>query len=154
MMKIDIQPTVSTDIPALQVVLDETGLFPSEMLPDMLAGFLGDTPEGIWLTCHLREEAVGLCYAAPELLTDGTWNMLALAVLPAHQGSGCGGALASHLESLLRDRRQRVLIVDTSGSEDFRPDAQILQKNRLHGGSANSRFSGRRAMTRSPFGRV
>lgn len=41
MMKIE--PTRSEDIPALKLVADETGLFPSDMLPDMLAGFLSKT---------------------------------------------------------------------------------------------------------------
>lgn len=119
MSNIEIKPTASNDVPALETVLDGTGLFPSEMLHDMLAGFLGGSSEDIWLTCHLRDQAVGFCYAVPEQLTEGTWNMLALAVLPAHQGSGCGAALVTHLEALLRERGQRILIVDTSGSDDF-----------------------------------
>ena len=127
MTNIEIKPTVSSDVPALQTVLDETGLFPSEMLHDMLAGFLGDASEDIWLTCHLQDQAVGFCYAVPEQLTEGTWNMLALAVLPAHQGSGCGAALVTYLEALLRERGQRILIVDTSGSEDFAPTRRFYK---------------------------
>jgi ribosomal protein S18 acetylase RimI-like enzyme len=55
----------------------------------------------------------------PEALTDGTWNMLAIAVLPARQGEGRGGALVARLEAILRDRGQRVLIADTSGTDAF-----------------------------------
>ena len=62
---------------------------------------------------------IGFCYAAQEKLTEGTWNMLAIAVLPEWQGSGTGNALARHLENGLRNDGQRVLIVDTSGADGF-----------------------------------
>ena len=45
--------------------------------------------------------------------------MLAIAVLPSEQGSGHGGAIAGHLEALLKDRGERILIADTSGTDDF-----------------------------------
>ncbi|MEM7289714.1 MAG: GNAT family N-acetyltransferase [Pseudomonadota bacterium] len=125
-----IRPTDSKDIPELKLVLDATELFPSEMLPDMLNGFLsnGDCEE-IWLTCEAGGKAVGFCYAAPEALTEGTWNMLAIAVLPEHQGNGAGSAIVKELESNLRDNGNRVLIVDTSGAEGFAPTRDFYRKN-------------------------
>ncbi len=126
----NIRPTRSSDIPALQRVLDETELFPGEMLPDMLAGFLSETNSGnLWLTCEADETPVGFCYATPEALTDGTWNMLAIAVLPKLQGAGHGGALVRHLEAILKDRGQRVLIADTSGTDAFRQTRAFYRKN-------------------------
>lgn len=114
------RPTRVEDIPALRVVLDETGLFPSEMLPDMLIGFLSKIrTDEIWLTCEVDGRAVGFCYAAAEKLTDGTWNMLAIAVLPSQQGNGIGSVIVSKLEDLLREQGQRLLIADTSGTEQF-----------------------------------
>ncbi|WP_372574596.1 GNAT family N-acetyltransferase [Ruegeria jejuensis] len=115
-----IRPTRPEDIPSLQRVLQETGLFPPEMLPEMIEGFFSDAdPSDLWLTCEQDETPVGLCYAAPEELADGTWNMLALAVLPVSQGKGCGAAIVTHLEETLRARGQRILIADTSGTESF-----------------------------------
>ena len=79
----NIRPTKSEDIPALKVVLDETGLFPGDMLPDMLTGFLSaEESEDIWPTCKDGGNAIGFCFAAPEALAEGTWNRLAIAVLP------------------------------------------------------------------------
>ena len=125
-----IRPTTATDIPALTRVLDGTDLFPSEMLPDMLEGFLSDeaSPE-IWLTAEHEGEAVGFCYAVPEELADGTWNMLAIAVLPAQQGTGAGGALVAELEQQLRDDGQRILIADTSGLDEFAQTREFYRKN-------------------------
>ncbi len=128
-MNIDIQPTVLQDVPALQRLVDETGLFPSGLLPDMVAGFLGDDPQDIWLTCHLDGTPVGFCYAVPEQMTAGTWNMLALAVLPVHQGQGLGARLVARLETLLEARGQRILIVDTSGTGEFALTRRFYAKN-------------------------
>jgi N-acetylglutamate synthase-like GNAT family acetyltransferase len=112
--------TKQEDIPALNAVLDGTGLFPSDMLPDMIQGFFSteETPD-IWLTCEKAGAAIGFCYAMPETLTEGTWNMLAIAVLPEVQSGGAGTALVKALEERLRDEGQRVIIADTSGTEAY-----------------------------------
>ena len=125
----NIRPTKSEDIPALKVVLDETGLFPSDMLPDMLTGFLSEESEDIWLTCEDGGNAIGFCFAAPEALAEGTWNMFAIAVLPSSQGNGAGHAIVSALESSLRERGNRILIADTSGTADFALTRDFYRKN-------------------------
>ncbi len=126
----NIRPTKHDDIPALQQVLDGTELFPSEMLPDMVAGFLGnDDGSEIWLTCEHDGQAVGFCYAVPEQLADRAWNMLAIAVSPDHQGKGCGGGIAQHLEAALTAGAQRILIADTSGTDDFAQTRAFYRKN-------------------------
>eukprot|EP00435_Cladocopium_sp_Y103_P076613 s1_g352.t1 len=115
-----IRQTNTEDIPGLRDVLDATRLFPSELLPDMVQGFLsGDPSADIWLTCEADGEAIGFCYAETEEMTDGTWNMLAIAVHPDKQGEGAGAALVQALEEDLRDQGQRILIVDTSGTAQF-----------------------------------
>ncbi|WP_299484129.1 GNAT family N-acetyltransferase [uncultured Roseibium sp.] len=114
-----IQLTTKDDIPDLQIVLDQTGLFPSEMLPDMLAPALADEGKGIWLTSHFNGAAVGFCYTVPEEMADGTWNMLALAVRPDLQGRKLGTGLVKAVEERLRKKRQRILIVETSGTDEF-----------------------------------
>ena len=114
-----ITTTSIDDIPALKDVLDDTGLFPSDMLSDMLAPALAGETEAFWLTCRHGGKAVGFCYTVPEELADGTWNMLALAVHPERQGNGLGAALVRAAEQHLRDKGERILIVDTSGSNDF-----------------------------------
>ena len=124
-----IKATSAADIPALQRVLDGTELFPSEMLPDMLAPFLAGDTQGFWLTCHAGDKAVGLCYTVPEELTEGTWNMLALAVLPEMQGKRLGTALVRAVEQHLHAKGQRLLVVDTSGTDDFALTRQFYAQN-------------------------
>ncbi len=115
MNKIDIRPSEAADIPGLGLVLEDTQLFPAEMLPEML-----DNPEeGIWLTAFRDAEVLGLCYARPEMLADGVWNMLALGVRTEAHGQTVGTALVADLETRLRADGVRMVIVETSGTADF-----------------------------------
>lgn len=125
-----IRPTKRGDIAALQAVLDDTELFPSEILPDMISEFLsGDESSSIWLTCEQDGHAVGFCYAVPEDLSEGAWNMRAIAVASAHQGGGSGSAIVASLEANLKRRGQRIVIVDTSGTDAFTQTREFYRKN-------------------------
>ena len=126
-----IRPTTLKDVPALKLVLDGTGLFPSDMLPDMLGGFLSDAGDNksVWLSAELDGTAIGFCFASSEALTVGTWNMLAIAVLPERQGSGAGGAIVAALEKHLSAEGNRILIADTSGTDSFGQTREFYRKN-------------------------
>ncbi|WP_174825550.1 GNAT family N-acetyltransferase [Ruegeria sp. HKCCD9179] len=124
-----IKATSTDDIAGLQAVLDGTELFPSEMLAEMLAPYLRGETEAFWLTCHRNGEAVGLCYTVPEDLADGAWNMLALAVRPDLQGKRLGAVLVRAAEQRLKDKGQRILIVDTSGTDGFALTRQFYAQN-------------------------
>lgn len=102
----DIRPTTTDDIPGLKTVLNATGLFPAELLTDMIGGFLsGAEASDIWLTGMDDSKPVCFLYTVPETLTDRTWNLLAIAVLPQNQGTGIGSAMVAHLETVLAGRR-------------------------------------------------
>jgi ribosomal protein S18 acetylase RimI-like enzyme len=121
------------DVPALQNVLDATELFPTDMLAELIEGFLSkDGCTDLWLTAEVGGKVVGFCYAVPEKLTDGTWNMLAIAVLPSEQGKGYGGAICRQLEAELRTRGQRILIVDTSSRDEFLRTRKFYHKNQYY----------------------
>ncbi len=128
-MKPLIKATASEDVSALQNVLEATQLFPAEMLPDMLAPALAGEAEAMWLTCHHEGAAIGFCFTTPEELTDGTCNMRALAVHPDVQGRQFGAALVAATEDRLRKDGYRVLIVDTSGTDDFARIRAFYAKN-------------------------
>ena len=114
-----IRSTRAEDTPALKAVIDGTGLFPSDMLDEMLAGFLkGQGGDEVWLTDY-DAGPVALAYFAPERMTQGTWNLYLIAVHPDRQGQGRGTALLRHVEQVLTARGQRVLLVETSGLPAF-----------------------------------
>jgi ribosomal protein S18 acetylase RimI-like enzyme len=113
---LNIRAMTHDDLAAAGAVIAAVDLFPPDLLPEMAApGLSGSAPE-LWL---IAEGGEGLAYAVPERLTDGTWNLLALAVLPALQGQGLGRALVAAVEAEVRSRGGRLLLVETSGTEGF-----------------------------------
>lgn len=118
-MTAHIRPARASDVPALQEATRDTGLFPPEMLPDMIASFLEGGSDELWLTACLEGAPLGFCMARPEPMTDGTWNMLAIAIRPEMQSTGLGTSLTYALEEAALERGARLLIVDTSGAPEF-----------------------------------
>ncbi|MEM7733264.1 MAG: GNAT family N-acetyltransferase [Pseudomonadota bacterium] len=129
MTDITISNTTADDIAPVQQIVDATGLFPPELVPELLDPFLaGDTSE-LWHSARIGEDLVGFCYTVPEMLAEGAWNIAAIAVDPSHQGSGIGKALLRDVEQGLRDRAQRLILVDTSSTEDFARTRDFYLKN-------------------------
>lgn len=128
-LKMSIRPTKTQDIPALQIVLEGTKLFPPEMLEGMFEASQATDPKELFFTYEDYGTTIAFCYAAPEELTNGTWNMLAIAVLPIRQGEGVGAALTAHLEAKLKSEGYRILIADTSGADDFSQTRMFYKKN-------------------------
>ncbi|MEL6751292.1 MAG: GNAT family N-acetyltransferase [Pseudomonadota bacterium] len=128
-----VRPITHSDLDALRTVAHETGLFPPDMVVDFTADTLSST-EGapLWLVAEYQSAVCGLCYAAPEMLTESVWNMLALGVRPANQRDGLGGALVAQLEADLRDAGARMLIVDTSSTDDFLGARNFYAGNGYH----------------------
>lgn len=123
-----VHETLKKDIDGIRSIIEATGLFPSEMLDDMIKPFFdGEGDRSIWLTLE-NEEPVGVLYAEPERMTDGTWNILMIAVHPDHQHSGNGSALVSYLESILRERNARLVLVETSGLEEYEQARSFYRK--------------------------
>jgi GNAT superfamily N-acetyltransferase len=114
-----IHPIVASDVDELKHVIDRTGLFPSEMLDHMIAPYLaGNADQELWLT-SIEGAPVAILYCVPERMTEGTWNMLLIAVDPAGQGLGIGGAIVGSAEAMLSERGARLLLVETSGLPEF-----------------------------------
>lgn len=114
-----IRPAAAADVPALKQVIDATEMFPSEMLDDMFAPYLAE-PNGsdIWFT-YADPDPVAVAYCAPERMTEGTYNLYLIAVLPAFQSGGRGADMMRYIEEKLREMGARVLIVETSGLPEF-----------------------------------
>jgi ribosomal protein S18 acetylase RimI-like enzyme len=124
-----IRPLRREDLPALKAVIDATELFPSDMLDDMVSGYLsGEAGNDFWLTID-DAGPVAVAYYVPERMTEGTWNLLLIAVHPDHQGRGQGAALLRHIEFALAARGQRLLLVETSGLPSFERMRSFYRKN-------------------------
>lgn len=110
---------VQSDLPAISCIIEETELFPSELLGGMIAPFLNkQTVDEQWFVYDDEELGVAaVAYCREEPFTDGTWNLLAIGVRARLQGRGIGAALVKHVERALSTAR--LLLVETSGTSAF-----------------------------------
>lgn len=104
-----IRPATRTDIPALGKIAEGAGLFPAELLPDMISTALHTGPD-IWLVSDPGQVA-GFAFARPEEMTDRVWNILALAVAPDVHRKGHASALLSAMETQLD---ARMIVIETT----------------------------------------
>jgi ribosomal protein S18 acetylase RimI-like enzyme len=118
--KISIRLADKRDITAIEAITAGTDLFPSDMVAEMIASFLSGEDTHIWfVACNPDDDVIGYGYCEAERMTDGTWNLLALAVSPKQQGTGCGKQLVSWIERHLTGNAARVLIIETAGVDEF-----------------------------------
>ena len=114
-----IRPATPDDLPAFKRVIDATALFPSELLDDMAGGLADDDGDERWLAFDPGDGPSAVAHYVPERMTSGTWNLLLIAVHPDSQSRGIGARLMAHVEDALGARGERVLLVETSGTEAF-----------------------------------
>ncbi len=113
-----VRAVTKADLEIARNLTRASGLFDApgvEHVQSTLEQHLAGGSEELWL---LIEDG-GLVYCAPEALTDGTWNMLMLLVASDRRGQGFGRTLVDAAMQALRERGVRLLIVETSGTDDF-----------------------------------
>jgi GNAT superfamily N-acetyltransferase len=118
---------------ALIALAEATGLFgPAQrdelegMLSAYFDGSLGDGHT--WIASY-DGGIDAAAYFAPEMMTEGTWNLYFIGVHPDRQGNGLGSALLRHIEQWLRERGERMLLVETSGVDGFEQTRDFYRKN-------------------------
>ena len=117
------------DLQYLKDVLNSIELFPSEMLEDMISDFFNNPEtEEIWFTATENGMPISIGYCAPEKLTEGTFNLYAIGVKGDIQGKGIGKTMMKYLEELLKQKGHRILIVETSGTDDFEITRKFYEK--------------------------
>ena len=120
-MQIDknIRFVIPTDMPSLKSVIEANGLFPSNMLDDMISDYFNnENSNDFWLT-YEDNQPVAIAYCAPERMTEGTWNLLLIAVHPDYQGKGYGSSILHYIEQMLAAREERLLLIETSSLDSF-----------------------------------
>jgi ribosomal protein S18 acetylase RimI-like enzyme len=127
------------DRDALIAVAEASGLFEkdqTEELAQMLdthfsSGTDGEESPDFWVVDEDDSDnrIVGLAYIAPERMTQGTWNLYLIAVHPDAQKQGRGTALLHYVENMLAKKGERILLVETSGLDDFQYVREFYSKN-------------------------
>ncbi len=125
-----IKPTTPDDTDAVLALAQKLEMFDSdglELIKASLADYFSGNSNDHWFSAD-ENGLVGVIYCAPEAMTNGTWNVLMLLVDRDRQRQGYGSALISYVEQTLRDRGERLLIVETSSLDEFEPARQFYSK--------------------------
>lgn len=117
------------DLKHLKAVIDSNGLFPSDLLDDMTSDFLSnEKTTDIWLTKEIDNIPIAVVYCAPERMTDGTFNLYLIAISKNLQGRGIGAEMMTYVENLVREKGNRILIVETSALTEFELTRKFYDK--------------------------
>ncbi|MBE1302084.1 MAG: GNAT family N-acetyltransferase [Alteromonadaceae bacterium] len=126
---IQIRELRKNDLPQVKHIIDENQMFPSEYLDEMVTEYFDDSSQELWFVAeHNDGQALSIAYCAPEQMTQGTWNLLLIAVAKSEQGQGIGAQLISAIENKLKQLAARILLVETSGLPDFQLTRQFYPK--------------------------
>ena len=129
----EIRAILKEDLKDLKEVLDSSELFPSDLLDDMIHDYLNNADStDIWLTTIEDNKPISIAYCAPERMTEGTYNLYAIAVHKSRQGQGIGAKMMSHIENLLRKNGHRILLVETSGLPEYEQTRNFYHKCEYH----------------------
>jgi ribosomal protein S18 acetylase RimI-like enzyme len=116
-----VRSACADDIQSIGEIADATGLFPADMLPGMITDHVGGSDVQVWRVVELSGKVAGFAFAEPERLTDRTWNLRAIGVAPARHRLGLATALLAGVETALRARAARVVVIETTNGEDQIP---------------------------------
>jgi len=112
---------LKTDISAIKPIVVDSDLFPVEYLEGMMSDYL-DNPksEELWYVAEAADDMLGFGYCIPEKFTEGTYNLLAVAVASTKQGQGYGKQMIHFLEEHLQKKGGRILLIETSSGDDYK----------------------------------
>jgi ribosomal protein S18 acetylase RimI-like enzyme len=118
----------------IEEIVRSTGVFSDEEIRVALQLFDTDighrTPDAAYefVGAFEGDQLVGyVCFGATPS-TDRTFDLYWIAVHPDSQRAGVGGVLMSELERMLRDRRARLVVVETSSRDDYSATRRFYQK--------------------------
>jgi len=125
-----IKETVIQDQDKLLEIIKNSGQFDEDGLAYVehtLEEHFPNPENALWYTAH-DKTPVGVAYCTPEPMTSGTWNLLMLWVEQGLEGKGFGSSLVAKIEEELKNKNARLLIVETSGLDDFATARSFYEK--------------------------
>ncbi|MFK7847230.1 MAG: GNAT family N-acetyltransferase [Rhodothermales bacterium] len=116
----DIVAVGASHVVSMLALAQESRLFDADgmiQIKESLNAYIEGNEE-LWFMAW-DEKPLGVLYCIPEMMTEGTWNILMLIVIEDAQGKGCGRSLMHHAETVLKEQDVRLLIVETSSLDGF-----------------------------------
>ena len=119
-----IRAIVPDDRDNLIALIKAIGLFEpgevAEVINLLTEHFSGKrSSQGRWFTDDDSGHLISVAYAAPERMTEDTWNLYLIAVHPHYQKQKRGATLLKYVEKSLVELEARILIVETLAIDEF-----------------------------------
>lgn len=74
-------------------------------------------------------EIRGYVCIGPRPLTTGTYDLYWIAVNPKVQSKGIGSGLIKYIEDHLREKKARLILIETSGKASYEKERKFYEKN-------------------------
>lgn len=117
------------DLPAVKSIIDANEMFPSEYLDEMTSEYFSSDSQEVWTVADNEKAGiVAVSFCSPERMTEGTWNLLMIAVQPKYQCVGIGKAMMQQAESQVKGQEARILLVETSGLPAYEKTREFYPK--------------------------
>jgi len=71
----------------------------------------------------------GYVCIGPRPLTEGTYDLYWIAVNPSVQSKGIGSKLINHIETHLRNKAGKLVLIETSGKLSYEKERKFYEKN-------------------------
>jgi ribosomal protein S18 acetylase RimI-like enzyme len=128
-----IRPTLPDDTDRLVSLTQQTGVFkPLEIvtLREVLDDYHRECQQAghVCVTLEEQGEVLGFAYFAPAAMTEQTWYLYWIAVVPGSQGRGLGAELLRFVEEDIRRRQGRVLFIETSSLPHYEATRRFYVK--------------------------
>jgi len=122
------------DKPAVMKILRDTPEFkPAEVVvaEEVIDSYLADPSGSGYHTLIAEDEAkvIGYISYGPTPLTEGTWDIYWIAVVPSEKGRGTGGALLAYAEDRIKEAKGRLIVIETSGLSGYEKTRRFYLKH-------------------------
>jgi GNAT superfamily N-acetyltransferase len=110
-----------SDLAKVKAIIDDNQMFPAEYIDEMTVDYFNQETQELWYILEQEDAGIiAVAYCSPERMTEGTWNLLLIAVLKQFQGCGVGSTLITFIEQKLQTLMVRVLLVETFGLPEYK----------------------------------
>ncbi|MEM9074821.1 MAG: N-acetyltransferase, partial [Myxococcota bacterium] len=129
------RPLRSDDVSRVVAIAIQNGMFTASesgfLVEKMQSHLAADEPVGRWVVHGEQggEEVRGVAFYEPKEATDRVWFLTMIAVHPEARGKGFGSQLLAATEEELRGEGQRLLLVETSSTDQFASSRSFYEKN-------------------------
>ena len=130
-----IRPSVQRDRETLYSMLRETQVFTPEEIKvamELIDIVLRDpSQEDYKIDCMANDEdqAIGYVCYGPVPMTQGTFDLYWIVVAPRSQGQGVGSKLLHFLEGTVREKKGRMILIDTSSTPQYETTQKFYSRH-------------------------